>query len=622
MTILHLFCAGKLSSRTCRIIWAVSVGVDQNTSFPELQLADATAAFPGLVVVFDASGQVTFTSIAQLSRTDSSTASSLEAEIKDLAAPALGGGSPQHGTFQSPGPDGLQSFDVTILPLNNGGAIACAHDVTLQANLQAALIESRQRYKDFVSISSDFAWETGIDGSFVFVSPRGALGHAAASLIGTDPADLVMERAPGADLPFSTRTLIEGEEVWLRHTNGSSSCLMVSAKPIYDRQSRWIGARGVCRDVTLERDRDSELIRARNRERILNHVVRTFRDEVDPQNMLRVAASTLARGLGAESCHIYRRSGSCADSTDLELGVAETHPVHLEAGSIFIPGALHGTCTPKDALPVLERLDAGNMFVDGDLDGREVLAAPCHYRHRINGAVILWRAPGRGPWGRDDRLLVSDIADQIGIANEQIAAHEDIVRLSRTDGLTGLFNRRAFFEEAERRYHRLRRNPHACATLMYLDLDNFKVVNDLHGHAAGDTILCEVRDILLSNTRPTDLVARLGGDEFALWLESADSDIAVKKAETLLARAEECFAHISIDADSPIGFSIGIAVYSGDHPESIDSLIARADQAMYVVKHGNKAGYSLAPPSPLAPPQPLPSLSTTLLTETDEEGDQ
>lgn len=569
----------------------LSLRPDHTQSQRSLTLAEAIADFPGALVVFDCNGTV-----CQANPTDSLLASAVRGEdldgIMDLVQPALKGGAPRLGTVQISGPDGVHSFDLTVLPLEKGGAVALANEITLHANLRSALMESRQRYKDFVEISADFAWETGIDGTFLFVSPRGALGHTAASLVGRDPSDLVMEREPGTELPFSARVALDGQEIWLRQADGATACVMVSAKPVYDRLGRWTGARGVCRDVTLERDRDSELIRARNRERILNHVVRTFRDEVDPQNMLRVAAATLARGMGAESCQIYRRSGVSAD------GVLGALDPQVEEG-VFLVGARHGSCEQEAATAILDRLDKGEPFIDSEVDGREVLAAPCHYRHRINGAVILWRAPGRGPWGRDDRLLIADIADQIGIANEQIAAHEDIVRLSRTDGLTGLFNRRAFFEEAERRYQRLARNPDESAALMYVDLDNFKHVNDIRGHAAGDAVLCTVRDLLISNTRPTDLVARLGGDEFAIWLEAADHVAAEGKAKSLLARAQNALHSLSGAPEKPLGLSIGLAVYASKNNETMDELIARADQAMYAIKHGGKGSFALAPLHPV-----------------------
>jgi hypothetical protein len=89
------------------------------------------------------------------------------------------------GEIPCPGGDGVLSLDVTILPvLGDGAWLALFTDRTLDNNLRAALAESRQRYKDLVEISSDFGWETGPDGTFVFISPGGALGHDASRLIG------------------------------------------------------------------------------------------------------------------------------------------------------------------------------------------------------------------------------------------------------------------------------------------------------------------------------------------------------------------------------------------------------------------------------------------------------
>lgn len=586
----------------------MSVWAEHSNDPPATVSLAALEAFPGTLLLFDAQGSLSFGKPADSALVQASLYGPLPS-LNDLVEPVLRAGLPRLGTVQAKGADGVHSYDLTILPLSDGGAVVLAHEVTLHNNLRAALLESRQRYKDFVEISSDFAWETGPDGSLIFVSPRGALGHSAAALVGRDPSDLVMERDPGATLPFSTHEPIEAQELWLRHTNGASACVIASAKPVYDRLGRWCGARGVCRDITGERDRDNELIRARNRERILNHVVRTFRDEVDPQDMLRVAAETLARGMGAESCQIYRRESS-QDSTEDALS-APTE------GMALIPGACTGSLSYDDATQVLERLQAGEPLVEEEIRGREVLAAPCRYRHQINGAVILWRAPGRGPWGRDDRLLISDIADQIGIANEQIAAHDYIVRISRTDGLTGLFNRRAFFEEVGRRYTRLSYSQDSAA-LMYVDLDNFKKVNDLRGHADGDKVLCVVRDLLITHTRPTDLIARLGGDEFAIWLECGTVSVAENKANALLDVATRTLGPLSASPEAPLSLSIGIAVYDQSHPESLDDLIARADHAMYAVKRQGKGSFAVAPAGAIGENGEIIPVLMSLISETHD----
>lgn len=569
-----------------------------------------TSAFDGFsapFLLFDGNGQVSRAEPATLGL-DVAYASGQIAELTTAVQGVLTDGRARQISVQVDLGAGVNAFDLALIPVADGGALAIGREVTLHHNLRAALVESRQRYKDFVEISSDFAWETGPTGAFIFVSPRGALGHAAADLVGSDPLDLLGEDENRADAEeiFQAAVPIEDQDLWLLRADGTTSCVQVSAQPVFDRDGKRVGTRGVCRDVTVERERDSQLARARNRERILNHIVRAFRDEVDPQNMLRVAAETVSRGMGAESCQIFRRAapGHRVPGTAAEdAGTAEDAPVHvlsLDADAVQVEGfllsAAAGTVATEAAAATLARLSDGEDIVAAQVDGRQVLAAPTRYRHRANGAVVLWRPASRGEWTTDERMLAEDIADQIGIANEQIAAHEDIVRISRTDGLTGLFNRRAFFEELERRFMRLNRGRQTAA-LMYIDLDNFKMVNDMRGHAEGDMILRLVRDILIENTRPTDLVARLGGDEFAIWLESGGGTIAQTKAERLLAVAGQRMLPLSGTASHPLGLSIGVAIYDPDHPETLDALMARADQAMYGIKHGGKSGAAIADPA-------------------------
>ncbi len=460
-------------------------------------------------------------------------------------------------------------LELAVLPARSGRTLILARDVTLERNLRSALVESRQRYKDLVEISSDFAWEVGADGRFVFVSPKGALGYGADELVGRHPDELLLGREPGvASAVFGTQTSTVDVEVWVRSAGGGEACLLSAATPIRAEDGHWVGARGVCRDVTQERLREAALTRANNRERLLSYIVRTIRDEVEPQDMLRVAAEATARAINATGCRIWR-SGA-------------------EDGT-FVEAAHYGEAGPGET--VVAELTAGRP-VDGMIGGWSVLSAVSRYRHAINGGIALWRTAGKAGWSDDDRLLIDDVGNQIGLAIEQIANHERILKLSRTDSLTGLFNRRAFFEEVNWRFQRLQREDRPAA-LIYADLDNFKSVNDAHGHQAGDRALQAARDVLLHHTRPGDLVARLGGDEFAMWLDGADEAVVVRRAQAILTAARTLRQYSGCD-DKPLHVSLGAAVYNPGGGETLDDLLARADRAMYDAKHDGKGDWRLA----------------------------
>ena len=476
--------------------------------------------------------------------------------------------------------DRQQNLQITLLPLDeDAGTLLFVRDLTLDNSLRLALVDSRRRYKDFIEISTDFAWETGSDRRFAFVPARGALGYSPDALMALEPEGLVVsESLVGTEVPFLTTRRIENEETWLRRADGRSACVVVSAMPLRAKNGDWIGARGVCRDVTDTRDREATLSRVRNRERVLTRIVRAFRDEVDPEAMLGVAAEALAKGLGAEHCHIFRKLTQGEDNASQGYQLA----------------ARYGSLDAGLAAPVLSTLADGAGAVELLLGERQVLAAPARYQGDGNGAVVLWRAVERGTWTDDDRLLIGDISNQVGITIEQFAHHEHVLKISRTDALTGLLNRGAFMDALRRSLSRLQRD-RGTAALMYIDLDHFKDVNDTRGHQAGDDVLMEIREILVQQTRPTDLVSRLGGDEFAVWLTGADLTIAKTRASQFLERIA-ALAQLSANAERPLGMSIGIAVWEPDSNETLDALLARADGAMYQAKRSGKGAYFIAAP--------------------------
>lgn len=477
-------------------------------------------------------------------------------------------------------PTGPQTLHLTVMPLEDDRVTILVRDATLETSLRMALVDSRQRYKDFVEISTDFAWETNTDHKFAFVSPRGGLGYTADALLTSDPASLVTEFSGGSNVPFFTERRLENSEVWLKRADGRSACVVISAMPLLTQDGTWRGARGVCRDVTESREREATLARVRNRERVLTRIVRSFRDEVNPENMLTAAAETLGRGLGAECCQIFRLS-------DLGAG-----PSDSSNESAFQIAGLFGKADGDYHESALKSLAEGAGAAEVTQDSWQILAAPARYQSELNGAALLWRHVDRGPWNDDDRLLIGDIANQIGITIEQLVHHERIVKISRTDAMTGLLNRGAFMEALNRQLHRLGREPDDAA-LMYVDLDNFKAVNDTRGHQAGDEALLKLRDILVQQTRPTDLVSRLGGDEFAVFLNGANMEIATTRAQKFLEAADVLRAYSASD-DKPLGMSIGLAVLERNNPEPLDELLARADSAMYDAKRSGKGQFAIA----------------------------
>ena len=500
-------------------------------------------------------------------------------EVAELVKEAANSSTIAAGTVSVPTDNGDILLEVTVLPEDGADSlIVLARDLTMERNLRSALVESRQRYKDLVEVSSDFYWETDPQGKFVFVSPRGGLGHASEDLIDRDGSEFVVDPEAFSPLPFVSERPLEDVEMWFMGKDEETACMLVSCVPLFreDENGReWSGTRGVCRDVTEERRSEAALSRARHREQLLGYIVSSVRDELDPQNMLTAAATTTARALGVAGCRIYRQT---------------------EPDKVLIAAEYGNTEELEELDESIRDLGLQSEVKPVEIGPWSTLAVATHYRQEMNGAITIWRSAKGDPWEDDHLILIADIANQLGIANEQVTNHERVVALSRTDSMTGLLNRRAFFEEElPRRASRLERSRESAA-LFYVDMDNFKLVNDTHGHQTGDDAIMFLRDMLIDFSRPGDVIARLGGDEFAMWLDGISSEVAEVRATSLIKQSQPML-QFSGDDDHPLGISVGIAVYEPDTHESIDDLLARADAAMYAIKNAGKGGFHMAPPA-------------------------
>ena len=467
-----------------------------------------------------------------------------------------------------------RAFDVVVLPWAGGTvALLLGRDVTLERSLRAALVESRQRYKDLVEISNDFAWETDAEGRFVFVSPRGALGYPATALVGRRAGDLLLDHAPGGGAvpsPFTARSAVEEAELWVRSAGGAEICLLATALPLTAGSGAWIGARGVCRDITRLRCHEAELAEARNRERLFSYIVNLVRRELDPARMLDATAEALMPALALTGLSI--------------------HP--LVEGSLGQPLAEAGKPAHTDLLVTLvKRLDGDRQSVELHDAAGDLLVRATRYRDKTNGLLCAWRVSGIQGWTAEDRSLLDNIAGQVGLAIEQLDRQTEMAALSMSDPLTGLHNRRGFVDSLETLI--AEDAAKARGALFYIDLDNFKQVNDTHGHQTGDEALLEVAALLKEQIRGGDLAARLGGDEFALFLRGIGRDAAERKGALLL-KAAERLRGFSGDADHLLGLSLGVALYDPRTGESLEALFRRADGAMYGAKRSGKHSLVLA----------------------------
>lgn len=230
-------------------------------------------------------------------------------------------------------------------------------------------------------------------------------------------------------------------------------------------------------------------------------------------------------------------------------------------------------------LPTARRVVVIPMLVEEERIGALVAEESPRRRYRIHSGIL---------------PMVEQFASHAALVVSNVRLLEQVRTMAETDPLTGIPNRLMFDRTLRREMKRAERNTEPLGLLL-LDIDHFKVLNDTHGHQAGDEVLRAIASTLSTHCRAFDMVARYGGEEFGVILPAAQVSECVEVAERLRAQVEEA------PTISPVTVSVGIAAYPGDGSE-VQELIRAADEALYASKrHGRNrvtaAGSSSDPPS-------------------------
>jgi diguanylate cyclase (GGDEF)-like protein len=189
--------------------------------------------------------------------------------------------------------------------------------------------------------------------------------------------------------------------------------------------------------------------------------------------------------------------------------------------------------------------------------------------------TLLWTAVYGLPANQQTAVLAAAAAVLQAAVGYRMGLYADRLReAAYLDSLTGALVNRRFFELLEREVERARRHDYPV-TLLFIDLDNFKIFNDSHGHLAGDNLLCRFADILKRSIRAQDSVGRWGGEEFVILLPHADTQHGVTVGERIQRNVREDLGGVTV--------SIGIASFPA-HASTATELAAKADTLMYEAK--------------------------------------
>ena len=382
-------------------------------------------------------------------------------------------------------------------------------------------------------------------------------------------------------LVMETGTAVEKQDEYLARHDGKTFWLSVSKTALRNSAGQIVGLVSISRDIS-ERKRQEEL--RHGHARLLEMIARGQPLDAVLNAVVRLVETQLHEVKGAVMLldeDSKRLSGGAAPGlSPAYVQLIEGMEIGPSRGSCGTAAWLGAPVTVADvqADPLWDPYrELGSLFGFRSCWSTPIIGAEA----RVLGTFALYSPTTREPTELELELMAM-ATDLAGIAIERAENERRIRHLAHHDPLTGLPNRTLFWSQFSRILHEARRE-NRKVTVAYLDLDNFKSINDTLGHAAGDKVLKTLSDRMARCIRASDLIVRLGGDEFAIVFSNPDGDRSgvLRRLETLRGLIAE---PVWLEGGS-IGAtcSMGVAFYPDDG-ELAEDLLASADRAMYDAK--------------------------------------
>ena len=308
--------------------------------------------------------------------------------------------------------------------------------------------------------------------------------------------------------------------------------------------------------------------------RLINEVTKRFNQSLQLNEVFKYATDELMSIFKAKFCCITQ-----VDKTKNIMEVMSCNVPSIE-NNIFpvdygYSGQVHST---REAIILYDYASYNEITskLMEETNSRSLIAAPLITRGEVNGVVMLSH-PEENFFSYDNFKLLQLLASHIGLAVANASLHEEVRRIANQDMLTGLFARH-FVDEMIQEHQTKDTN----GSLIIIDIDQFKQVNDTYGHQIGDNILKQVCNIIQSSIRKSDIAARWGGEELAVYLPGADAYNGFKIAEAIRLR-------VANNTEPAVTVSCGVADWSHLEPtRSVETLFYNADMALYLAKNSGR----------------------------------
>lgn len=318
------------------------------------------------------------------------------------------------------------------------------------------------------------------------------------------------------------------------------------------------------------------------RELAVNRIATAIRNSLELDSLLTTAANEVGRALNVKSCAVHVEGNLVGNTRSSYYFRPEPAVTHDDKAELYADVELVRACLAQSPK---------TWMIDGD-DTHETgvtaqAAVPLIYEGAFVGLLLVESDDASRVWADNELLLLHTVAEQLTVAVKQAHLFSQMRVQALTDELTGCYNRRAFELQLERDMQLATRMRQSMSLIM-IDLDNFKHVNDRGGHSTGDIALQTVAEWLRAELRAVDSAARFGGDEFAIILPQADLNGALIVAERLRKR----IVGTQIPGYGLITASFGLATFP-QHASSRDLLVLAADRALYESKHAGRNRISI-----------------------------
>lgn len=515
-----------------------------------------------------------------------------------------------------------RTLDRYTCPFRVGGELVgrlyIYQDITEQIQNQNRLQASEEKYRLIAENASDVIWTTDYEGNFTYVSPsveklRGftveevmnqTLEEAltAESYQQVNKAIIQLKKLIQEKLPLDMLILSSRNRFILEQPckDGSTVWTEVETSLLVNNERQIVGIQGVSRDITERRLNEKALEEARKlaekrsieaqeallREKQLHAITRTISSSMEIDTILSDLLHQTLDITGGNEAHmgmisdnglsIHFQYGMNRQSTFLmdevvkrDLRFLSWQIVDRRKGILLGPTELleHKNLFKNE----VERIGAVSFLGVPVLAGLTVL-----------GVLGIFSTNPDKLFNEHDLAMMESVGSQAGIAIQNARLFAEVNLLAVTDPLTRLYNRRYFFNLARVELERARRYGHELSIIM-MDIDFFKRVNDSFGHLAGDEVLVAMTDCLNDTLRQIDLAARYGGEEFVILLPETDLSAAEVTAERLRKSIDEMRVPFNGDTVS-ITVSVGVSGYMGQTEIDVSKLLDQADRALYAAK--------------------------------------